>query len=113
LVASTRFVPEVDLDLAAPYTSEGGAISGKARPDAVEEEARVRCYEVFEVHRATGKVLIHRIGVDPPHRPPITSARYAVSDVNDRGAGAQRYLLAFLVLLPERLKKAIKRRRNS
>lgn len=112
LIASTRFVPEVDLALAAPYMAEGGTISGRARPDAADEAARVRSYEVFEAHRAAGKVLIHRIGVDPPHRLPITSAPYAVSGVKDQGAGAQWYLLTLLMLVPERLRNGVKGRRK-
>jgi hypothetical protein len=113
LVASTRFVPEVDLANAAPYMSEGGGISGRLRSDAADEPARVRSYDVFEAHRAAGKALIHRIGVDTPYRRPISSAPYAVSGNKYRGSGAQWYFIGLLVVVPAILWERLKRIRKS
>ena len=115
LIALTRFVPEVDLDLAAPYMSEGGGISGRPRSDAAEEAARVRSYQVFEAHQAAGKVLFRRLGLDPPYRLPIASAPYpgasdyTASGAKYQGTGAHWYFIGLLMVVPGILSDRLKR----
>ncbi len=114
LVASTRFVPEVDFALATPYMSDGGGISVRPRSDAVDEAARERAYEMFEAHRGAGKVLCHRVGLEHPQRRPITPAPYPRSSeyAKERGGGAQWYFVAALMIVPvilwDRLKRSFR-----
>jgi hypothetical protein len=125
MIDLTRFVPEGDLELAAPYMSVGGAISGRSRPDPADEAARVRAYEVIEVHRDVRNLFLGRLRLDPRYRQPIGSpvwtpmAQYrggsdtTANDGTTKGAGAHWYLLGLLMLLPEiilsRLKRLLKR----
>jgi len=125
LIDSTRFVPEEDLDLAAPYMTTGGGISGRPCSDTAEEAARMRSYETFDAHRAAGKLLFHRLRLDPPYRQPIgnpvwtPTARFSrgfeatVGGATHPGTGAHWYLLAALMVLPARLWAWIKGVRHS